>query len=291
MNKKLDKMKYIKLLLMLAVISISFSACYEEEDWLEENIKEGGKYYPQTPIFKSTSDANQFYFGEEIPFEMNYWSRDEVATTYLFMKYDDVDEEVQNKPQSSSSVTEDGRMDKMLFSYTAKELPTKSTLGFYGKAKTIYDLEKSTSTVGDIYVCPKDLKGLYNSNVTGKGEIYIFDFETGEVFDTIKVDTTMTSNVTFIRNSDESYSVDDLSFGFFNGSEDSVTLPGDITRDICHFGGETTELIGEQNIAGIVNYTGLVYSDKEMSFDWSMEFVYADTLVIGFLSGTSLLTE
>lgn len=131
------------------IILISFflaQACYEEPDfWLDQNIKEGGTYYPVIQSLTiSPSSGTGFKSGQSVEIALQYWSRDEVKELQYYQIVNGVETLLGSEPYQDSF---DAESEAQLFKYTTT-LPTADSgtqVTYKVSVVTVHELSKSTS--------------------------------------------------------------------------------------------------------------------------------------------------
>ncbi len=80
------KIHYILLLLFTATF---LTSCYDDDEyWLDDNVVEGGKYYPVIQDFFVTPTSGEtFTAGGSITTDLFYWSRDAVKNVRYTATY------------------------------------------------------------------------------------------------------------------------------------------------------------------------------------------------------------
>lgn len=136
-------MKHIILYLFLITTAIS---CYDaEEFWLDENIKEGGTYYPVIQTLTITPGSGDFFeSGKEINIALQYWSRDEVKEIKYYQTVDGVETLIDTKPYTPSF---DPVSEAELFNYTTTlpSVDSGSSVGYRVSVTTVFDLSRESS--------------------------------------------------------------------------------------------------------------------------------------------------
>ncbi len=274
-------MKNIYFILIFG-ITLIMSSCYKEETWVDKNVKEGGKFFPKIASFKKITTGNDFYFGDEIVFEMNFWSQDKIAAEYILEN-----EEEYDRIPYQSAYSYETHMDSVLLTYKAHEINAKS-ITIKGKVKNENELEKISSSSYELTTCPKDLKTVYSSTGTISYEVYI-NIDT-LVSDTLSIDTTFSDvNIVLTKLGDNKYNIDDLTLGFAKIQGGGSLKGVDLYRDICHFSSDTTfnDSSADDTIFYKYSMTGIVRPDKVVSIDWHIDITSSSGNISGTMDGKS----
>ena len=112
--------KKINLFLFLSLMAFGLSSCYEEPDWLGDNVTTEGKHFPVIAGFDAPNGTD-FKVGETAQLDLRYWSVDPISTIKLHATIDDVTTEVSSKSYTQN-FQEDSQTDMMLFDYTIPDV-------------------------------------------------------------------------------------------------------------------------------------------------------------------------
>ncbi len=130
------------ILLMFFSLSFLLSSCYKKETtWLEENADLSGEHYPQVSSFQKITEGDEFYIGDEVQFEMNFWSRDPIASTSLIVNNQEYDKQVYAPAFSSQT-----NMDSIVYTYTVPDLDVDKVT-VKGKVVNENGLEKESGGI------------------------------------------------------------------------------------------------------------------------------------------------
>lgn len=266
-------MKNLKFLIIFLTIGIVFSACYKEETlWLEENADLSGQHYPLVPYFDKVPASGDFYFGETVDFEMNYWSIDPIAA----VKFLENGNEYFSTGYAAALSTETN-MDSIIFTYTTHQMDTPNPITLSGKVITEPGLERASGAV-DINVCPEDITGVYTAATSA--------------IDTAGVDTTLTANIV-ITKTDSDYIISDFTGGYFTaiwGDGGDLLMGGALNRDICHFSATVPDALSDTTYVRSFTVDGLVRPDLSIVFNWTNSWAIDDE-VVKTESGTTTLVK
>lgn len=114
------------LLPILAIVVFSFSSCYEEPDWLGDNVTTEGKHYPVIAGFNVLTEGEYFPEGTAVELDLDYWSLDEIASVKLYESIDGADPVEVATFTHADNFQADSQTDEMLMTYTIPSLTTDS---------------------------------------------------------------------------------------------------------------------------------------------------------------------
>lgn len=139
-------MKNIKIILLAAFISIGATSCYEDNNWLEENVEETGRSFP---LIASFTTADEDYSpGSEITLDLRYWSNDDIEQVDFFAQvegYSELDDlRVYPYEEAYSALS---RTDSLIIKYTVPNVPSGTRFGFSVVVKNENGLTASSSQV------------------------------------------------------------------------------------------------------------------------------------------------
>ncbi len=266
-------MKNIKLLMMILTIGVLFSACYKEDPlWLEENADLSGQHYPLVPYFDKLTDGSEFYFGQTVDFEMNYWSIDPIAAVKL----------MENGVEYFSTgyaeaLSPETNMDSIIFTYTTHQMDAPGAITISGLVVTEPGLERASSSI-DITVCPEDIAGTYNATTIA--------------LDTAGVSTTTTSSVVITKPGDD-YMVSDFTGGYFTdtwGGGSELLMGGVMDKGICHFTATVPDALSDTTYVRTFTVDGAVKADLSILVNWKNSWSI-DGEELKTETGTTLLVK
>jgi len=78
--KTLNIMKKTTLLLVACFLMVS---CMEEDNWLEDNIEDTGRSFPNISDFEVVNAQDQYQEGETVQLDLLFWSNDPVKEIVL----------------------------------------------------------------------------------------------------------------------------------------------------------------------------------------------------------------
>ncbi|WP_367388563.1 hypothetical protein [Lewinella sp. LCG006] len=109
-------MKSIHISIFLSLLVVGFSSCYEEPDWLAENVTPGRGNFPVISTF-GTTNGSEFAAGETVQLDLRFFSVDEIDRIVLSSIIDAVETEEETFAYTPN-FAEDSQTDKLLMSYT-----------------------------------------------------------------------------------------------------------------------------------------------------------------------------
>lgn len=131
-------------------MTLSMTSCYEDNPyWLDENIKEGGTYFPVIQRFtvnNQNGDAlSSASSGESIVLKTQYWCKDEISNLVFYQTVDGVESIIASVPYESSF---DPESEAQLYSYTTTvpNAASGTTVMYRVEVVTVYDLTKSATS-------------------------------------------------------------------------------------------------------------------------------------------------
>lgn len=146
----MNNMRYTTII--FACLLMTLSACYKDNEyWLDENIKEGGTYYPLIQEFNATPvNDSVFTAGGTAELSVIYWSRDEVKELefYRILNIGDtaqtetlierVDANPEFEPESEAFIQS--------IMYSIPDGTSGDTLHLKTIVRTVNDLEREATT-------------------------------------------------------------------------------------------------------------------------------------------------
>jgi hypothetical protein len=73
----------IKKVVLFAVVGLLVTSCLEEDNWLEENIKETGNQYPNISDFEIENLKDEYAEGETVQLDLLFWSESPIQEIVL----------------------------------------------------------------------------------------------------------------------------------------------------------------------------------------------------------------
>lgn len=132
--------------LMLGLILIGVSSCYDDDNWLDKNMEETGRSVPLIASF--TSADKEFPPGATITLDLRYWSNDEIEQVDFFAQ-------VKGKPELDDlrvypyepAYSARSRSDSLLIKYTVPNVPKGTDFGFQVVVRNVNGLTASSNEV------------------------------------------------------------------------------------------------------------------------------------------------
>jgi len=113
------KSKYIFLILGAVLF---LSSCYEQQTWVDKNVKEGGNYYPfiQKVEISNTPESGNFAVGDAVDVRVQYWSVDPIASLDLYATVNGEESLASSNPYAYS-FDEESQAEVTTLSYTVPD--------------------------------------------------------------------------------------------------------------------------------------------------------------------------
>lgn len=73
----------MKKLILVIAIGFLLVSCMEEDNWLEDNIEQTGRHYPNISDFEIVNMQNEYEEGETVILDLLFWSEDPVEEIVL----------------------------------------------------------------------------------------------------------------------------------------------------------------------------------------------------------------
>lgn len=139
-------MKTIFKALLLGFITVSISSCYNDDNWLDDNMEETGRSVPMIASF-TTSDED-YSSGAEITLDLRYWSNDDIEQIDFFAQVEGHPEldDLRVIPYEEA-YSELSRTDSLLITYTVPDVPSGTDFGFQVVVKNENGLTASSDQV------------------------------------------------------------------------------------------------------------------------------------------------
>lgn len=133
-------MKKINIFIIFGIL-LTLSSCYKEEDWLAENIKEGGTYYPVIQTLTVTPTSGDFTEGNTVMISMQYWSRDDIKEITFNAVLDGVETQLVSTTSSTRFDLEQN-VDVLEHTYTIPAGSLGKEITISGVVTTVNDLDR-----------------------------------------------------------------------------------------------------------------------------------------------------
>ncbi len=129
--------------ILLAAIVVSLStACYEEENWLEDNITPTGEYYP-TIYMNSLED--EYQAGDPVRVVLEFASQGTLQEIVLYQTLGDADEAVVSRTPYQPAFSEAKAQDTLALVYTVPAITDTLEIELRAEAVNSNGLTKSSS--------------------------------------------------------------------------------------------------------------------------------------------------
>ena len=128
---------------MLATIIVSLStACYEEENWLEDNIIPTGEYYPTIYM---NGLADEYKVGDPVGIVLEFASQGTLEEIVLYQKLGDADESVVSRNPYQPAFSQVKAQDTLALVYTVPTVADTVEIELRAEAVNSNGLTKSSS--------------------------------------------------------------------------------------------------------------------------------------------------
>lgn len=107
----------------LGLLAIGLSSCYEEPDWVGDNVTTEGKHFPVIAGFGLQTEGDYFKEGTTIQLDLDYWSLDPIAAIKLYERVDGGDPVEVASFGYTANFQEDSQTDEIIMPYTIPTLP------------------------------------------------------------------------------------------------------------------------------------------------------------------------
>ena len=122
-----------------------FSSCYEEEDWLADNLADGGTYFPVIQsVLTELPDGETFSEGTTVNISVWYWSRDDVKEVRITETIDDVETQLTSSASSTRFDTE-ANVEVLEYDYTIPEGSSGKEITITATVLTVTNLDRVKS--------------------------------------------------------------------------------------------------------------------------------------------------
>ena len=132
--------KMHRILLAAIVVSLS-TACYEEENWLEDNITPTGKYYPT--IYMNGLE-NEYQAGDPVSVILEFASQGTLQEIILYQKLGDANETVVSRNPYQPAFSEAKAQDTLALVYTVPTITDTLEIELRAEAVNSNGLTKSS---------------------------------------------------------------------------------------------------------------------------------------------------
>ena len=138
-------MNKINFLIAISMLLV-FSSCYEEEDWLGDNLADGGTYFPviQSVLTELPDDAT-FSEGTTVNVSVWYWSRDAVKEVKITETIDGVEKQLTSSG-SSTRFDVEKNVDVLEYDYAIPAGSSGKEITITATVITVNDLDRVKSS-------------------------------------------------------------------------------------------------------------------------------------------------
>lgn len=124
---------------------MTFTACYEETYWLDENSTTDGFYYPQIQDLNADTDDGTYTEGKVVTLSLYYWSIDDVKSVDLSATIDGVETSIVSA-SSPTRFDSERSVDVLEQDYTIPSGSSGMDITFTAVVTTVNNLNKTTTT-------------------------------------------------------------------------------------------------------------------------------------------------
>ncbi len=129
--------------ILLAAIVVSLStACYEEENWLEDNIAPTGEYYPTIYM---NGLGGEYNAGDPVSVVLEFASQGTLQEIVLYQKLGDATEEVVSRNPYQPAFSQVKAQDTLALLYTVPAITDTIEIELRAEAVNSNGLTKSSS--------------------------------------------------------------------------------------------------------------------------------------------------
>ena len=128
--------------LLSAIALTLFTACYEEENWLEDNITPTGEYYPT--IYMNSLE-NEYQAGDAVSVVLEFASQGTLQEIVLYQTLGDAEEAVVSRTPYQPAFSEVKAQDTLALVYTVPAISDTVEIELRAEAVNSNGLTKSSS--------------------------------------------------------------------------------------------------------------------------------------------------
>ena len=117
-------------IILLGLITVGLSSCYEQEDPLDDLINRSGNHYPAIANIRTLEDQGftvDFSPGGNVALEMQYWSIDPIDVVNFYDIIDNDTSLISSNPYQPAFSRRSGT-DTLVFNYTVPTLPVDTEI-------------------------------------------------------------------------------------------------------------------------------------------------------------------
>lgn len=141
-------MKYIQYT-VLCLIGLSFMACYEQDNPIEDLYETDGRELPVIAEWGLVEDElpNVLETGTEITADLRYWSVPDVTEVRFIEVIGDSESTIESRPYTQN-FNEQSQTDQMVFSYTTPNVADTTSIILVAEVENADDLTRRSGTGG-----------------------------------------------------------------------------------------------------------------------------------------------
>ena len=142
MTKKL----YVYPFLLATVVVTLLTSCYEEENWLEDNITPTGEYYPT--IYMNDLDG-EYAAGDEVIVDLEFASQGTLENIVLYQQLGEAEEEVVSTTPYQPAFSQKKSQDTLALTYVVPSITDTVEITLRAEAVNANGLTTSSSNTFD----------------------------------------------------------------------------------------------------------------------------------------------
>ena len=142
MTKKL----YVYPSLLATVVVTLLTSCYEEENWLEDNITPTGEYYPT--IYMNDLDG-EYAAGDEVIVDLEFASQGTLENIVLYQQLGEAEEEVVSTTPYQPAFSQKKSQDTLALTYVVPSITDTVEITLRAEAVNANGLTTSSSNTFD----------------------------------------------------------------------------------------------------------------------------------------------
>lgn len=124
-------MKALKNIFVLFVLVVIATGCYSEDNWLNDNWEKTGEHYPNISNVTILNPQDSYSVGDQVSFDLRFWSEDPVDTITLFHQVGENDQEIATVyPYSEAAYSETTQTDSLILEYEVPQGASGSVISF-----------------------------------------------------------------------------------------------------------------------------------------------------------------
>lgn len=138
----MNKISYIYQALLATIIVGLLASCYEEENWLEDNITPTGEYFPT--IYMNDLES-EYVPNEAVSIVLEFASQGTLKNIILYQKLGEADEAVVSTTPYQPAFSEKKAQDTLALTYVVPALTDTTEITLRAEAVNANGLTKSSS--------------------------------------------------------------------------------------------------------------------------------------------------